>query len=113
MSLDNKCHYILYISVSRKASYVHNFYVYFQMLRDIILYEPGCTDVLYLDNLYYCVKLLTDQLIVLFNGSNYIIACVTESEHTLVVNIKARKLDSDRTAVWIQRLADKLQEKYC
>lgn len=82
------------------------------MLRDIILYEPGCTDVLYLDNLYYCVKLLTDQLIVLFNGSNYIIACVTESEYTLVVNIKARKLDSDRTIEWILTVAERLQEKY-
>ncbi|XP_067951210.1 uncharacterized protein [Watersipora subatra] len=82
------------------------------MLRDIILYEPGCTDVLYLDNLYYCVKLLTDQLIVLFNGSNYVITCVTETEHTLVVAINARKLDSDRTIAWILAVAARLQEKY-
>ena len=82
------------------------------MLRDIILYEPGCTDVLHLDNLYYCVKLLTDQLIVLFNGSNYVIACVTDTEHTLVVSVKARKFDSHRTMEWILDVAEILQQKY-
>jgi len=81
------------------------------MLRDILLYQPGCQDVLHLDNLYYCVKQLTDQLIVLFNGSSYILACVTESQHTLIVTIKARKFDCDRTTDWILCLADKLQEK--
>ena len=81
-------------------------------MRDILLFEPGCTDVLHLDNLYYCVKVLTDQLIVLFNGSNYILACVTATEHTLIVNIKARKLDSDSTTLWVLKLADKHQQKY-
>lgn len=82
------------------------------MLRDILLHQPGCRDVLHLDNLYYCVKQLTDDLIVLFNGSNYIIACVTDSEHFMLVNIKARKMDSNRTSMWIQDVADQLQEKY-
>lgn len=82
------------------------------MLRDILLYQPGCADVLHLDKLYYCVKALTEQLIVLFNGSNYIIACVTDTEHTILVNIKARKLDCDDTILWVLTLADKLQQKY-
>lgn len=82
------------------------------MLRDILLNQPGCQDVLHLDNLYYCVKLLTEDMIVLFNGSNYIIACVTDSEHFLLVNIKARKMESHQTTMWIQEVATELQAKY-
>lgn len=82
------------------------------MLRDILLNQPGCTDVLHLDNLYYCVKYLTEDMIVLFNGSNYIVACVTDSEHFLLVNVKGRRSESERTVHWIQDAAEELQHKY-
>lgn len=85
---------------------------FLQILRDILLNQPGCKEVLHLDNLYYCVKQLTEDMIVLFNGSNYIIACVTDCEHFLLVNIKARRPECEQTAAWIQDVAIQLQDKY-
>lgn len=83
-------------------------FLFIQKIRQILLHGDACQDVLHLEDLYYCVKQLTEQTMVLFNGAYYVIACLTASNHMVIVNAKARKLDGARTIVWTQSMADDL-----
>ena len=80
-----------------------------QKIRAILVNGDACTDVLHLENLYYCVKQLTDKTMVLFNGAYYVIACLTETGHLLIVSVKARKPDGARTVTWMETIASELK----
>lgn len=71
----------------------------------------ACRDVLYLDNLYYCVKQLTESEMVLFNGANYVIACLTASKHLLIIHVRARRSDGARSVEWMQTVAEDIDTK--
>lgn len=68
-----------------------------------------CTDVLHLQNLYYCVKELSEHTMILFNGAYYVIACLTQTNHLLIANLRARKSDGARTVTWMQGLAGEMK----
>ena len=80
-----------------------------QRIRNILVNGDACTDVLHLENLYYCVKELTDDTMVLFNGAYYVIACLTQTNHLLLVSVKARRPDGARTVAWMQAVAGNLK----
>lgn len=66
---------------------------------------------LYLENLYYCVKQLTENKMVLFNGANYVIACLTASKHLLVMHVRARRYDGARSVDWMENVAEDLDTR--
>ena len=87
---------------------INDCFSYFQTIYNILVHGEECRDVLHLDGLYYCVKELTDRTMVLFNGTYYIIACVSESGHVVLFSLRAKKHDGVRITTWVQNLADKM-----
>lgn len=81
-----------------------------QTIKNILVNGDECRDVLHLDSFYFCVKILTDSTMVLFNGAYYIIACLTQSKHLVIVDIRAKKTDGAKSIAWIQCMADQLSE---
>ena len=47
---------------------------------------------------------------VLFNGAYYVIACLSQSKHTIIVNLKARKCDGARSITWAKGVAKSIKE---
>ncbi|XP_067951260.1 uncharacterized protein [Watersipora subatra] len=80
-----------------------------QRIQSILINGDACTDVLHLEKLYYCVKELSDRTMVLFNGAHYIIACLSPSNHLLILSIKARRPDGARSVTWMQSVAKELK----
>jgi len=50
-------------------------------------------------------------MMVLFNGTYYIIVCLTDSKHLLILNIRAKKLDGERSIAWLKNVAEEMNTK--
>lgn len=78
-------------------------------MRSIVMHGDACPDILHLESLYYCVKELSDTTMVLFNGANYVIVCLSQSKHVVIVSLRAKKIDGARSILWARRVAESIR----